>query len=430
MKARVALALFVTLGTVAAPRPGAADAAGSDVSKTQVCFVVHNPGGAVLPGGPALPADPVARPVVGEVFTTAQSDPRRVLLLVHGHSWWQNEWDLRPDFSIARNFAQAGYVVISYDRLGNGASTYAEPQRETLTFSGQRQMLHEVVEQLRGTSVLRGGEANPCAGTPVTGVGRRPKIALVGHSQGAVLVNGYAGDYGPGDPGHIDALVEDRGKGDTVLMASSVIPGNGACAPGAPCPLPGLGVRATAIVTERLAANAGRDFSLGLTDGSYDPYLSWQPKLKAVDPLTCANNTFGMLWPAATRADALVDEACNPANQETVPYNEFVSISALHDNLAAIDAALPVLLVFAEFDGLRPGAGDPDAATCNPDPQHQVGCRQPLVDEWQSTCPCGAHVSQWTLPDAGHSIALDRTMPLYTAKVTAWLATQGLAPRR
>lgn len=391
-----------------------ASAARPDVVKTQLCLVVHNPGGSVVPGGPALPADPVARRVVAQRFEGPHVDRSRVVLLVHGHSWWQNEWDLRPDFSIARNLARQGFLVVSFDRLGNGASTYGLPERDTLTFPGQRQMLHEVVEQVRGASVLRPGDTDPCTGSPGVGAARGATVALVGHSQGALLVNGYPGAYGPRDPGHVDALLED---------------GNGACAPGAPCPLPGLGARATAIVAKKLAADAGRDFSLGLTDGSYDPYLSWRPKAKAIDPVSCVDNTFGMLWPEATSSDALVDEACKAANQETVPYPEFVSASALTDDLAHTDAHLPVLLVFAEHDGLRPDRGNPDAVTCNPDPQHDVGCRQPFIDQWRSACPCRSRVTTWTLPDAGHSIALDRSMPRWTDEVGTWLRANGLGPR-
>lgn len=390
-------------------------ASGSDVVKTEVCFTVHNPGGVVLPGGPALPADPVARRVIGERFQAPGSDPTRVIVLVHGHGWWQNEWDLRPDFSIARNLARKGFLVISYDRLGNGASTYALPQRETLTFGGQRTMLHEVIEQLRGTSVRRGNEPNPCAGVRPAGVGANPKVILVGHSQGALLVNGYPGQYGPADPGHIDALLED---------------GNGGCAPGAPCPIPGLGARAHEIVARDLSTNFGRDFNLGFTAGSYDPYLAWQPKVKYIDPANCIEATFGQLWPEATSADALVNEACNPPNHETVPYNEFVSTSALTDNLPAVDPHLPVLLTFADHDGLHPDRANPDDAPCNADPNHDVGCRQPFVDKWRSACPCGPHVTEWTLRNAGHSIALDLSMPSFTDKVASWLGEQALGPNR
>jgi hypothetical protein len=236
---------------------------------------------------------------------------------------------------------------------------------------------------------------------------------LLGHSQGAMLVNGYPGAYGPADPGRVDALLED---------------GNGACAAGAPCPLPGLGSRATAIVVKKLAANAGRDFSLGFADLAYDPYLAWRPKVKVIDPISCTDDMFGMLWPQATAAEALVEEPCNPANEETVPYNEVVSASSLVDDLAGVDSRLPVLLTFAEHDGLRPDRGNPDDATCNPDAQHDVGCRQPFVDAWRTTCPCRDHVTAWTLPDAGHSIALDLTMPVFTKTVATWLRRNGLGP--
>lgn len=411
MRTRAGLAAAFLTGAVFTGHATAS--AVDDVTKTQICFAVHNPGGEVAAGAPSLPADPVARRVIGERFAVKGVDPSRVILLVHGHSWWQNEWDFRPDFSIARNLARKGYLVISYDRLGNGASTYALPLRDTLTFAGHRAMLHEVVEQIRGTSVLHAGEADPCAGAKHAAAASHPTVALVGHSQGALLVNGYPGAYGPADSGHIDALLED---------------GNGGCAPSAPCPLPGFGIRATAIVARKIAANVGRDFSLGFTDAAYDPYLAWQPKVKVIDPASCTDNIFGMLWPTATRAEALIDEPCNPANEETVPFNEFVSAKALKDDLPAVDPHLPVLLTFADHDGLRPDKGNPDDALCNPSPQHDVGCRQPLVDLWRSACRCGSHVTSWTLRNAGHSIALDRSMPTFTDTVASWLVKQGLGP--
>lgn len=416
MKPRLFISLLAVAGAlVAQSEVNPARAAGSDVIKTPVCFAVHNPGGVVFAGGPALPADPVVRRVIGAIFRSPWSDPDRVIVLVHGHGWWSNEWDFKADFSIARNLARKGFTVISYDRLGNGASTYALPERETLTANGQRAMLHEVIQQVRGFHVLRGREPNPCAGLVMPKVGTSPKVILVGHSQGAVLVNGYPGRYGPADPGHIDALLED---------------GNGACAPGAHCFLPGFGARSYEIVVRELATNVGRDFNLGFTAGSYDPYLVWSPKVKYIDPVDCIEAKFGQLWPEATAKETLVHEACNPANQETVPYNEFVSVSSLVDNLASVDPHLPVLLSWGEHDGLHPDRGNSDDLLCNADLSHDVGCRQPFVDYWRTACRCGSHVSEWTLRKSGHTFALALSMPQFTDEVAAWLGQQGLGPSR
>src|SRR5205823_3486887 len=82
----------------------------------------------------------------------AQPGPRtKVIILVHGNSVTHAFWDVRPDHSVARRLAEAGYLVIAYDRLGYGKSPYGRPHGAgyTLTISSQRAMLHEVVGQVQ-----------------------------------------------------------------------------------------------------------------------------------------------------------------------------------------------------------------------------------------------------------------------------------------
>ena len=411
----IAVAVVAALAPLGLPGSLRTSAATADVQKTTICFAVHNPGGVVLPGSPPLPADRMPQRVIGDQFQAGNSDPDKVILLVNGHSGWRVGWDFRPDFSIARNLAREGYLLIDYDRLGTGDSTYAYPGRATLTYAGQRQMLREVIEQIRGMTVLKAGEADPCAGMPSAHAGPSPKVILVGHSYGSGVVNGYPALYKAPDPGHVDALVEANGW---------------ACAPGSVGQQSGLcfGVRATAIVAERIAAEAGRDVSFFLIDGSFDPYVAWQPKVKAVDPVSCVNNQYLLLWPQATTADAYVDQPCNPSNWETVSSYELVSNTAVTDDISKTDADLPVLLTFTDHDGWGPPAGNPDDALCNPDPMHDVGCQQPLIDQWKQLCRCASHVSSWVMKNAGHVIEWDRNMPMWTDELASWLASNHLAP--
>lgn len=81
------------------------------------------------------------------------------------------------------------------------------------------------------------------------------------------------------------------------------------------------------------------------------------------------------------------------------------------ENLAAITRVgpgLPVLLVFADHDFLFP----PDRATAE-------------FDYWSAHYRCD--VQNWTQSDSGHAVAAHTSMPSFTAKVTSWLASKGLA---
>src|SRR5438067_2637992 len=168
------LASLVCLGlaafaapAVAGPSPadgGTTDSpvGGSSVRTDEVCFVVHNEG------------DPRPGNVYGVRSYEAQPGPRtKVIILVHGNSVTHAFWDVRPDHSVARRLAEAGYLVIAYDRLGYGKSPYGRPHGAgyTLTISSQRAMLHEVVGQVKaGRYALATDDAGP--GTPGPAGGR------------------------------------------------------------------------------------------------------------------------------------------------------------------------------------------------------------------------------------------------------------------
>jgi pimeloyl-ACP methyl ester carboxylesterase len=91
---------------MAEPSPGS-ESSGSVVRTDEVCFSVHNEG------------DAHASPLYGiRYYADVPSTRTKTIVLVHGAGPSHHYWDLRPDFSIARNLAAAGYLAITYDRLG------------------------------------------------------------------------------------------------------------------------------------------------------------------------------------------------------------------------------------------------------------------------------------------------------------------------
>lgn len=96
------------------------------------------------------------------------------------------------DLSVARGLARAGYVVVTYDPLGYHRSSYDLPQGgRLLSLGAHRGMLHEIVEQLRGGDYGTDGNCFARDGAMArVGSGR---VVLMGHSTGAAIVGGYAG---------------------------------------------------------------------------------------------------------------------------------------------------------------------------------------------------------------------------------------------
>jgi pimeloyl-ACP methyl ester carboxylesterase len=72
-------------------------------------------------------------------------------VLVHGLASSTENWDFTPSWSVARALAKAGYIVISYDRLGYAKSSYFDHPGDglTLTTSVQRDLLHQLVGEVK-----------------------------------------------------------------------------------------------------------------------------------------------------------------------------------------------------------------------------------------------------------------------------------------
>jgi len=182
-------ALAVALTAIAAAAPAAHAAAPAPrmhfdnrlVVRT-ACFSVVNPHG--------------TRSVLyGQHFSdgkVARNTP--VIVLVHGVSSSTEDWDFSRTWSVARALASAGYVVVSYDRLGFARSPYKAGSGGELTTSAQRQVLHQVVEEVRSGRYAMTGAPN-CAHPSEAKTIRGGKVAVVGHSAGGLVVAGYLGQY-------------------------------------------------------------------------------------------------------------------------------------------------------------------------------------------------------------------------------------------
>src|SRR5216683_1722704 len=149
-------------------------------------------------------ADVNASSVTGTLFHRGRyNSASKVILLNHGTASNRGFWDggAAGDASpqITRLLARAGYVVITYDRLGFGQSVYAGDPR-TLTQFNSVLMMHQGITQVRTGTFTRPRapeDDQPAAACP-TGTQARfgmPTVILGGHSSGGVQALNYATRY-------------------------------------------------------------------------------------------------------------------------------------------------------------------------------------------------------------------------------------------
>ncbi|QDS75304.1 hypothetical protein FKW77_001367 [Venturia effusa] len=99
-------------------------------------------------------------------------------LLSHGLGFDRSYWDLDGDLNYIAAATSAGYSTFSYDRLGNGASTIADPYNTVQTVI-ELAILTEI------TSLLRNGNVSKRIPIP-------KKIVHVGQSYGSSITNALA----------------------------------------------------------------------------------------------------------------------------------------------------------------------------------------------------------------------------------------------
>lgn len=99
-------------------------------------------------------------------------------LLTHGLGFDRSYWNLDGDLNYIAAATAAGYSTFSYDRLGNGASTIADPYNIVQT-------VIELAILTKLTTMLRAGTISKEIHIP-------SKIVHVGHSYGSQLSNALA----------------------------------------------------------------------------------------------------------------------------------------------------------------------------------------------------------------------------------------------
>lgn len=345
----VAVAAAMLLAALAAP------AAAATVRVTTVCFSVHNP-------GDAQPSTLFGLRYTPDGATSATP----AIVLVHGIASSTANWDFLPSFSVARNLAQAGYVVISYDRLGFARSPYRGNGNLVLTGNHQ-DMLHELVGEVKngnyattGAAACSGVNAAPGPGTQAS----HATVAIMGHSAGGAVVQGYAGQF------HDVAAV---------VQANYSNQGHGA------------------IVDSQFAA-VGAKIAAG---DDYPQFFDNRDQCLA----------FNIHPPGAVQR--VVDVACNPAGFVRTPAGEFTGFPALQQrNNTAIPqtGTTPVLLGYADHDAAFP----PDAA--NSDEQY-----------WRTTC-VGCDITRLGQTNSGHLFPAHKVMPSWVSGVVTWLKAKGIRP--
>jgi pimeloyl-ACP methyl ester carboxylesterase len=347
-------AAVVAAGALA-PAAGAQGGSAPGLEVDTVCFDVRNG------------SDRQVSTLFGQRYSVGKPPARTpAIVLVHGVASSTANWDFTPRLSVARSLARAGFVVISYDRLGFARSRYRGSGGGTsITMPNQRDMLHQLVTQVR-RGRYKEARGSSCARTTTARPPANRRVVVVGHSAGGAIVQGYPGRYRD-----VAAVVQ--------AAWSNLPPLSGAPAPAIP---PGVG--------PQLVAGAQ----------SIDFFANRQE---------C--ESFNAYPPGAVASAVRI--ACDPENFVKTPAGEFLSFAQLQtENAAAIKATgrTPVLLTWADHDYIFP----PDAAAAD-------------YKYWVDNC-AGCDVTSTSFPRTGHLFMVHESLPDWVTTVTAWLRSRGLQP--
>jgi pimeloyl-ACP methyl ester carboxylesterase len=332
----------------------AAPAGAASVRVETACFTVHNTG------------DPLPSTLYGRRFTSGRpSASTPAIVLVHGVASSTANWDFTPSWSVARRLAAAGFVVVAYDRLGFGRSTYDRPKGgHLITTPNQRDMLHQLVGDVKaGTYELAAGP--DCSSARSPSALRSSTVVIAGHSAGGAIVQGYPGEY-QDVAAMVQADYSNRGSGDVVArqLAEVVAP----------------------------ALARGDD---------YVPFFRTRQECEE----------FNVHWPGAVRN--VVNVACDPAGFVLTPAGEWSGFPALqqeNDQFVRETGRIPVLLTYADHDAAFP----PDVAQAD-------------HDYWLANC-AGCDITRRDQPLSGHLFQVHRAMASWVDGVIAWLSARGIRP--
>src|SRR6267378_5713240 len=353
-------------GTNQAAVEGHDDHSDSDgIQRSTVCFSVRNG------------TDVNSSSITGTLYHRgAYSSASKVILLNHGTASTRLQWDggAAGDASprTARLLASAGYVVITYDRLGFGESVYSGDPRTLLQINSVF-MMNQVITQIRTGTFTRArvsdDDDHPAAACP-TGTQApfgMPTVIIGGHSAGGVQVMNYATRYHD-----IAAVIVFNSAGPPNALAAQEL--------------------FTRVVNPQVAAGLGYVHFFGPgPSGISDDCLRvafYQPGADAeVYNTNCANQN-RVLTPVGD-----ITSAIRPA-----------TLTRIGQHLMG---STPLLLLISDHDAL------PTAASQNA----QIAFFQQNAD-----------ATTLIQPNAGHSSMFHRSAPQGVDGIVNWLASKGLAP--
>lgn len=236
--------------------------------------------------------------VVGYLYYQGHAKYRPLQVLVHGLTYTHEYWDLPSfgghDYSYARHMAKEGYAVLALDMLGAGESS--RPDGDSVDLAETADSVHQIITEMR---------------TP-GGVYRTPftRVALVGHSNGAIINTFVQSTYNDAD------VLVNTGLAFT------------------PHPIP--------VPPEAISALL------------QTPYIAIPPEMRTA-----------IFYDTANANPALIDFD-NTTIADTFTRGQFLSLLAVSEDptLAGIDEVTsPVLIQFGETDALQPASyADSDAA--------------------------------------------------------------------
>ena len=336
------------------PSAKAANAGSGDLSIKTVCFTVHNTG------------DPLPSTLYGLRYTYGQpTHATPAIVLVHGIASSTANWDFTPSWSVARRLALAGFVVISYDRLGFAKSLYDRPKGgNLLLITHQRDILHQLVGEVKSGNYTI-AQGSDCSAPQVPSNLANSTVVIIGHSAGGAIVQGYPGEYHD-VAAAVQANYSNQGSGAVVQY------------------------QITNVVAPALAA--GDD---------YVPFFANRQQ--------CVQ--FNIYQPG--KVTKVVNKACNPANFVLTPAGEFTGFTALeqeNDQFIKTTGTIPVLLTYGDHDAAFP------PSTTQADYQY-----------WIANCS-GCDVTSWYEPNSGHLFMAHLSMPQWVNEVVSWLASRGIRP--
>jgi len=334
------------------------------IQRSLVCFSVRNG------------TDVNSSSVTGTLFHRGRyNSASKVILLNHGVASNRGVWDGgaagEESPRVARLLASAGYVVITYDRLGFGESVYAGDPR-TLPQIQSVFMMNQVITQIRTGTFMRArvsdDDDHPAAACP-TGTQApfgMPTVIIGGHSAGGVQVMNYATRYHD-----IAAVIVFNSAGPPNALAAQEL--------------------FTRVVNPQVAAGLGYVHFFGPgPSGISDDCLRvfYQPGADAeVYNTNCANQN-RVLTPVGD-----ITSAIRPA-----------TLTRIGQHLMG---STPLLLLISDHDAL------PTAASQNA----QIAFFQQNAD-----------TTTLIQPNAGHDSFWHRSAPQGVDGIVNWLASKGLAP--